>query len=69
MSTMTISEINLNQVENIEFQNIDHSDYPDFSDAYISYAELNGVPLTDEQLDDLNENSNFVYEKVMERLF
>lgn len=69
MSTMTTSELNLSQIENIEFQNIDHSDYPDFSDACISYAELDGVPLTDEELDELNENSNFVYEKLMERLF
>ena len=41
-------------IENLEFDGIDTSDYPDFSDAYISYAECNGVPLTEEELEDLS---------------
>jgi hypothetical protein len=32
------------------------ADYPDFSDAFITYAEFNdGTPLDDSQLDKLNE--------------
>jgi len=40
------------------------ADYPDFVDAYISYAEdSNGKALTDEQLETLtNEHQDFVQE-------
>jgi len=48
---------------------IDTKDYPDFCDAFISYAAYDDRPLTDEELDELNEDSDFVYEKVMEEIF
>lgn len=44
-------------------------DYPDFSDAFIRYAEFkDGTPLTDEQLDELNKDSNFVYKMVLKHV-
>ena len=46
---------------NVKFEGIDHKDYPDYCDAYIIYAELNGVPLTDEQIEDLNDSSTKYY--------
>ena len=58
-----------NKLENIEFDGIDHDDYPDFCDAFISYAEINGKPLTDKELDLLNDDTDFVYELLMEYLF
>jgi len=40
----------------IELDGIDRRDYPDFSDAHVSYAEFDdGAPLTDEQLDQLTD--------------
>ena len=42
-------------LEKIVVEGVDKNDYPDFVDAYVSYAEENGVPLTDEQLDELND--------------
>jgi len=56
-------------IDNIEVDDIDTSDYPDFCDAFISSADYNGKPMTDEQLDKLNEDSDFVYQKVQELLF
>ena len=41
---------------NVKFEGIDHKDYPDYCDAYIVYAESNGVPLTDYELEDLNDS-------------
>lgn len=55
--------------ENIEIENIVPSDYPDFVDAYISYATLNGRELTENELDELNEDSQFVYEQVIKYLY
>jgi hypothetical protein len=63
-------EINLNGIDNIEFEDIDTSDYPDFCDAFISSADMNGWPMTSEELNDLNENyGEYVYEKVIESIF
>lgn len=58
----------LQHIDNIEFDGIDHKDYPDYSDAHILTADYKGVPMTDEQLDEINENRDFVYEKLMEHL-
>ena len=56
------------KIDNIELDGIDTRDYPDFCDAFIASAEYNGVPMTEEQLDELNEDGQFVYERVMESL-
>jgi hypothetical protein len=43
--------------DTIEIDGIDMSDYPDFCDAYISYAEyIDGEPLTDIELAKLTED-------------
>lgn len=48
---------------------IDTSDYPDFVDSYISAADYDGRPMTDAELDVLNDDSSFVYEQVLERIY
>ena len=55
-------------IDNIEIDGIDTKDYPDFCDAYISSADYDGVPMTDEQLDELNEDGDYVYEHIMDYL-
>jgi hypothetical protein len=41
-------------VKHAEIEGVDHSDYPDFCDAYFCYAEWeNGTPLTDDELEEL----------------
>ena len=50
---------------NIEVEDIDMKDYPDFCDAYIAYAEdSDGVALTEQELDVVNQDSSYVYEQV-----
>ena len=56
-------------IDSIVFDGIDTSDYPDFSDAYISHAEYDGVPMNDEALDIINDDRDFVYEQLMKNLF
>jgi len=55
-------------ITNIKFDGIDFNDYPDFVDAYIVSADLDGVPMTSEQIDKLNENPIFVYEQLVTTL-
>jgi len=57
------------KINNIEVDGIDTKDYPDFCDAFISSADYDGKEMTEEQLDELNEDSDFVYECVQNHLF
>lgn len=63
------TQLDYSKIKNIEIEDIDHMDYPDFCDAYISYAEYDGVPLTEHELDELNEDADFVHEQVMEYIY
>jgi hypothetical protein len=63
-------KIDINKIDNLEVDGIDTRDYPDFVDAFISYAEIDGEPLTDEQLDELtSEYPELVYDLVINKLF
>jgi len=63
--------IDTSKICDIEVDGIDTKDYPDFSDAYISSASWTetGVPLTDEELDELSEDGSFVSEQVEAKLY
>jgi hypothetical protein len=61
--------MDLEKITNIELANIDTSDYPDMVDAYIVSAEIDGVELTDAEIEELNCNSEFVYDCVLNQLF
>lgn len=42
------------ELKNVELDGINGGDYPDFCDAYVTYAEHpDGTPLTDKELDDI----------------
>lgn len=54
----------------IEFEDIDPKDYPDFADAYISYAEFeDGTPLNDAQLEELDADRDWLYNRLMDYLY
>lgn len=55
----------------VEVENVHSNDYPDFVDAYISYAQYkNGKPLTDQELDMLNDqHSDFVQQAAHKSVF
>jgi len=59
----------LDKISNIELGGIDTNDYPDFCDAYIVSAEIDGVELTDAEIEELNCDSSFVYDCVLNQLF
>lgn len=62
-------KMNYKLINNIEVGGIDTKDYPDFCDAYILSADYDGKPMSDSQLDNLNEDRGFVYECVLDWLF
>lgn len=61
--------MNLDKIDNVELENVDIVDYPDFVDAYIISADYNGKEMTENQLDEINENSEFVQDCVQKLLF
>lgn len=56
--------------KSIEIDGVDSKDYPDFSDAYISYAEYtNGKKLSDNELDQFGEeNGDLVHDLAIQSL-
>lgn len=62
-------EIDTKKVSNVVVDNIDFKDYPDFCDACIVDADYDGVPMTDEQLEEINQNSEFVNESVFAQIY
>ena len=55
------------KIRNASFDSIDHRDHPDYTDAFCIYAEIGGQPLTDAELDELND-SDFKHDLLMETL-
>jgi len=53
----------------VDVDGIDTSDYPDFCDAYICSAAYPDRELTEEELEVLNEDHDYVYQCVIDRLF
>lgn len=63
--------IDTDNITDVELDGIDTKDYPKFCDAFICGAAwiTSGVPLTEIELDELNEDYDFVYNQVMDYFF
>jgi hypothetical protein len=62
------------KLHDIEIDGVDTNDYPDFCDAYISSATIENEDgtfrdATEEEIEMINEDTNFVYENVLSQLF
>jgi len=63
-------QLNLSQIDNMEFEGVNFSDYPDFVDAFLVSADIDGRELTEEEVDYLNdEHYEFVNESVFDSIF
>ena len=60
-------ELDYKLISNVELDGLDQKDYPDFVDAYINSADYNGEPMTEEQLNAINEDSDYVYAHIVEQ--
>jgi len=60
--------IDKEKIKNAEFDDIDHNDAPDYCDAYIVSAYYYDRPMTADELDEINEDRDFVHEKLLEWL-
>ena len=60
--------LELSKISNVHLADIDLSDYPDFWDARVVCAEYEGRPMSEAELDLLNDNRSLVYEAVMRQI-
>lgn len=61
--------LNYDLIDNIEVDGIDTNDYPDFCDAFIVSADYDGQPMSEAQINELNEDSSFLHDCVYNQLF
>ena len=59
------------QLIEVDAMEYDTADYPDFCDAYIvtAYWTDSGKELTEYEVGELNEDSSYIYEQLMDRLY
>ena len=69
MLQIIFNKVDYKLITNIKVDGIDFNDYPDFVDAYIYSADYDGKPMTEEQIDELNEDSEFVHDCVYSQLY
>ena len=61
--------LDLSKIEDIEFDGINHDDYPDYCDAFVTAATYKGRDLSEEELEWVgDEHGDWVYEKLMDYL-
>jgi len=56
------------KIENVTFEGVDYNDYPDFTDSFATYGELDGEIMTEEQLNGLND-SDEKYELLIKTIY
>jgi hypothetical protein len=54
-----MESINLELATGLQFEDVDHRDYPDYCDAYVSAGFIGDRELTEDELDQLNDNANY----------
>lgn len=62
-------QLDYSQIEDVCVEGINTRDYPEFCDAYIASATYKGREMTDEELEVLNDDGEYVYEKVMDWIY
>jgi hypothetical protein len=62
-------QLDTRKLENVVMADVQMFDFPDFVDAYVEYAEINGVELTDAQYDEVNESYEFLQQSAYESLY
>jgi hypothetical protein len=66
---MASIKLDYSKISNVFVDGIDMEDYGDFCDAYIESADYDGREMTEDELEVLNEDSQFVNEAVFAQLY
>ena len=71
---MTDIKLDYSKISNVQVGGVDMADYPDFCDAYIASATIENEDgtfrdATDDEIEEMNEDGDFVYEQVENYLY
>ena len=66
---MTTIKLDYSKISNVFVDGIDSNDYPDFCDAYIESADYDNREMTEDELEILNEETEFISEHVFSQIF
>jgi hypothetical protein len=66
---MSKIELDYSKINNVQVGGVDMQDYPDFCDAYIESADYGDREMTDEELDILNQDGEFISINAHESLY
>lgn len=61
--------LDYSKISEVQVADIDMRDAPDYCDAFIESAAYMGRDMTEEELEALNEDRDFVYEAVLNQLY
>tara|TARA_R100000008_G_scaffold74541_1_gene53399 strand:- start:1187 stop:1396 length:210 start_codon:yes stop_codon:yes gene_type:complete len=69
---MSEYDLDYSRIDDVVIEGIDHSDYPDFADAYIASAKYDDPEtgyrdLTEDELENLN--SDWVYQQIEDWIY
>lgn len=64
-----VKKLDYSKITDVDVDGINMRDAPDFVDAFISSAYYDGREMTEEELEILNEDSQFIYEEVINRIY
>ena len=59
----------IEKFDDYEVEDIDTNDAPDFCDAFVGSAMYDGRVLNDDELDELNEDRELVYELTIKQIY
>lgn len=68
MKTSDTISLDYSKIDNVEIEGIDHRDHPDYCDAYIVSADYDGRPMTDDELEALCEDADYVWNAVWDSI-
>tara|TARA_R110000824_G_scaffold238074_2_gene426820 strand:+ start:784 stop:969 length:186 start_codon:yes stop_codon:yes gene_type:complete len=57
------------KIKIISLEGLDHSDFPRYCDAFIAEATYDGKPMTDEELEEVNSNFEFLQSVIHGHLY
>lgn len=66
---MNTLKLDYSLISNIQVDGVDTRDYPDFSDAYIVTADYGDREMSEEELDILNDDGDYVWEAAHDSIF
>ena len=64
-----MNKLDYTKITDVEIAGLNSFDAPDYADAYISMANYDGREMTDLELDLLNEDADYVYNKALNYVY